>query len=174
MKFAYADPPYLRMGKKMYSKYHSDAEKWDDPNSHKELIDKLVLDYSDGWALSCNPKDLSILLPFCPEDIRICIWTKTFHQIRPTTIQYAYECVLLYKGRKENKRKPMIRDWLASSIAMKKGLQGSKPDVFNKWILDLLNVKEEDEVHDLFSGTKGLEEVAKTLNLKVISHKETI
>jgi hypothetical protein len=68
----------------------------------------------------------------------------------------------------------MIRDWFASSIAMRKGLQGSKPDVFNKWILDLLNVKEEDEVHDLFSGTKGLEEVAKTLNLKVISHKETI
>jgi len=61
-------------------------------------------------------------------------------------------------GRKDNKRKPMVRDWLSCPIAMKKGLQGAKPDKFNDWILDLLNYQSGDTLDDLFPGTNGMAE----------------
>ena len=64
--------------------------------------------------------------------------------------------MLLHGGRKDNKRKPMVRDWMASSIAMRKGLVGAKPLVFNLWILDLLNYKQGDQLDDLFPGSNGM------------------
>ena len=155
MKFAYADPPYYTMGKKMYGSLHLEAAIWDEKETHIALIDRLILEYPDGWAMSCNPANLHWLLTN-RENIRVCAWTKTFHQIRGTTNQYAWEAVLLYGGRKDNKRKPMVRDWLSCPIAMKKGLQGAKPDAFNNWILDLLNLQDGDVLDDLFSGTGSM------------------
>jgi hypothetical protein len=155
MKFAYADPPYLGMGKKMYGKLHENAAIWDAVENQRDLIRNLIKDYPDGWAMSCNPKDLQYLL--IDPNIRVCAWTKTFHQIRQTTVQYAWEAVLLYGGRVEGKRKPMVRDWVSGVIAMRKGLQGAKPDYFNNWILDLLNAKEGDLMVDMFSGSKSMQ-----------------
>jgi hypothetical protein len=156
MKFAYADPPYHGMGKKMYGELHPEAAKWDDKQSHIDLIAELTEKYPDGWAFSCNPRDLAWLLPHCPEETRVCVWTKTFHQIRPTTVQFAWEPVLLYKGRKDHKRKPMVRDWLSCAAARKKGLQGAKPDQFNDWVLQLLNAQKGDTIVDLFPGSNGM------------------
>lgn len=155
MKFAYADPPYYTMGKKMYGSLHPEASIWDEKETHIALIDRLITEYPDGWAMSCNPANLHWLLAN-RGNIRVCAWTKTFHQIRGTTNQYAWEAVLLYGGRKDNKRKPMVRDWLSCPIAMKKGLQGAKPDAFNNWILDLLNIQNGDVLDDLFSGTGSM------------------
>jgi len=109
MKFAYADPPYFKMGKKMYAEFHDEAEIWDHQQTHLDLIKRLDDEYPDGWALSCNPSNLSWMLPAAPS-LRICAWTKTFHQIRPTSVQYAWESVLLRGGRNDAKRKPMVRD----------------------------------------------------------------
>jgi hypothetical protein len=162
-RFAYADPPYFTMGKKMYGSLHPDAEMWDQKESHINLIDRLLHEYPDGWALSCNPKDLWWILAE-RENIRVCAWTKTFHQIRGTTNQYAWEAVLLYGGRKDNKRKPMVRDWLSCPIAMRKGLQGAKPSAFNHWILDLLNYQKGDLVDDLFPGSHGMAEAIEQRN----------
>ena len=154
MKFAYADPPYFKQGKKHYGKLHDQAEIWDGKQAHWDLIDRLMGEYPDGWALSCNPSDLSWIIKH--DGIRICAWTKTFHQIRPVTNQYAWEAVLLYGGRTVYKRKPMVRDWLSCSIAMKKGLVGAKPDAFNQWILDLLNYENGDTLDDLFPGSNSM------------------
>jgi hypothetical protein len=156
MKFAYADPPYYKQGKRLYGKLHDEAELWDAKQAHWDLIDRLMVEYPDGWALSCNPSDLSWIIKH--DGIRICAWTKTFHQIRPTTVQYAWEAVLLYGGRKDNKRKPMVRDWISCRIAMKKGLTGAKPSEFNQWILELLNYQNGDQLDDLFPGTHGMAE----------------
>ena len=164
MKFAYADPPYYKQGKKHYGKLHADAVKWDDQQAHIDLIDQLIDHYPDGWAMSCNPANLHFLLR--PE-IRVAVWCKTFHQIRPTTVQYAYEPVLFMGGRKDNKRAPMVRDWLTSSIAIKKGLVGAKPDVFNNWVLDLLNFQFGDTLDDLFPGSGGMGEVVHRRNSQV-------
>jgi hypothetical protein len=157
MKFAYADPPYYKHGKRLYKDLHPDAAIWDSQQSHLDLIDKLYTEYPDGFALSCNPSDLAWILPVYP-DLRVCVWAKTFHQIRPTTVQYAWEAVLLYGGRKDNKRKPMVRDWISCARSMRKGLVGAKPLTFNLWILDLLNYQAGDQLDDLFPGTNGMAE----------------
>jgi hypothetical protein len=155
MKFAYADPPYFKQGKRLYGKLHDQADIWDGKQAHWDLIDHLMTEYPDGWALSCNPADLTWIIKH--DGIRICAWTKTFHQIRPVTNQYAWEAVLLYGGRIVYKRKPMVRDWLSCSTAMKKGLVGAKPNAFNQWILDLLNYEKGDTLDDLFPGSNSMQ-----------------
>ena len=154
MKFGYADPPYFGNGKSKYG-----YPEWDTKERHIELIKYLIESFPDGWVLCCNPKDLVWLLPHCPEGTRVCAWCKTFHQIRPTTVQYAWEPVIFYGGRKENGRKPMIRDWMACARTNRKGLQGAKPILFNEWVLRLLNFKKGDKLIDLFPGTGGMGEV---------------
>lgn len=94
----------------------------------------------------------------------MCAWTKTFHQIRPTTVQFAWEPVLLYRGRKDHKRKPMVRDWISGVATKRKGLPGAKPDYFNDWILLLLNYQKGDTIDDLFPGTNGMAEAVKRVD----------
>lgn len=156
MKFAYADPPYFGCGKSLYGKHHPEAAIWDDKQTHIDLANKLLEEYPDGWVLSLNPRDLKMYLNAPPDDVRVGSWVKTFHQIRPTTTQYAWEPVVFYGGRKDNKRNPMIRDWIQANATRQRGLPGAKPDLFNRWVLDLLNYQDGDVVDDLFPGTGGL------------------
>ena len=167
MKFAYADPPYHRMGKRMYGVHHDEAAIWDDKQTHLALIDRLVSEFSDGWAMSCNPADLQWLLPHCPPTVRVAAWTKTFHQIRPlASVQYAWEPVIWDGGRQLRNRKPMVRDWLSCARSMKKGLPGAKPHQFNCWVLDLLGYDPtEDDIVDLFPGTHGMTAAANEMKL---------
>ena len=144
MKFAYADPPYLGMGKK-YSVLHPEAEIWDDPKSHTDLVKRLSDEYPDGWAVSLSVPSLKLYLSACPSDVRIGTWTKTFHQIRVNVpIQYAWEPVIWRGGRKETPVKPMVRDWHSGRIAMKKNFYGAKPQDFNLWVLNLLQYRKGD------------------------------
>ena len=160
MRFAYADPPYLGNGKRLYAPFHSDSQKYDTHEAHYELITKLLSDYPDGWALSCNPKDLVWILPRLPATVRVCAWVKTFHQIRVNvSIQYAWEAVIVSGGRDMRHRRPMTRDYLSSCIAMRKGLPGAKPNQFYNWLIDVLGWQENDEIIDLFPGTYGLQKV---------------
>ena len=161
MKFAYADPPYFKQGKRLYEEFHDEAHLWDSKQSHIDLIKRLIEEYPDGWALSCNPVDLKWIL--IDDEIRICVWTKTFHQIRPSSVQYAWEAVLLYRGRK-GKRNPMVRDWISGHPAMRKGLPGAKPDYFNDWILKLLNYQKGDTLDDIFPGTNGMAEAVRRVD----------
>lgn len=156
MKFAYADPPYYQLGKKLYEVHHPQANIWDDKQTHIDLITRLTNEYPDGWALSCNPRDLTWILPHCPEDIRVGSWCKTWHQIRPTSTQFSWEAVLWRTIKKDPKR-PMIRDWIIGAATKQKGLPGAKPHYFNRWILDLLVYDHnEDSLDDIFPGTNGM------------------
>lgn len=155
MIFAYADPPYLGCGK-LYAKHHPDALMRDDPQAHIDLVTRLADEYPDGWVLSCNPRDLRMYLNAAPSDVRVGAWCKTWHQIRPTTTQFAWEPVLFMGGRKDNKRAPMVRDWLQANATRQRGLPGAKPEAFNRWVMDLLNYQEGDVLHDLFPGTGGM------------------
>lgn len=155
-KLAYADPPYFGMGKKMYQKHHDQAYIWDDKMSHINLINKMESNY-DGWALSCNPKDLTWLLPECPDKTRTAVWVKPFAQIRPVMTQYMFEVVLFKTTKKLGSRKPMVKDWLMASPTKQTGLQGSKPIDFNKWVLNLLGYQKGDQMDVLFSGTGSME-----------------
>jgi len=164
MKFAYADPPYFGCGASHYGEHHPEAAAWDDRQTHLNLIARLCDDYPDGWVLSLNPRDLSWQLPACPDDARVAAWCKTWHQIRPTTVQFAWEPVIFRGGRKDPKRSPMIRDWLSCAVTRQRGLKGAKPEQFNQWVLDLLAFDpEQDTVDDLFPGTGGLALAGQTL-----------
>lgn len=159
MRFAYADPPYFGQGKKRYSEFHPEAHIWDEKETHINLVQRLISEFPDGWALSCNPADLSWLLPHCP-NARVAAWCKTFHQIWPkATVQFAWEPVIWCGGRKVPNRKPMVRDWIACARSMKKGMIGAKPETFNQWVLDLLGFEPGDDLVDLFPGSGGMTEL---------------
>lgn len=156
MRFAYADPPYLGMGKK-YAELHPEAEVWDDPQSHIDLVHRLSDEYPDGWAVSLSVPSLTTYLSACPDDVRIGVWTKTFHQIRyKLPVQYAWEPVIWRGGRKDTPVKPMVRDWHSGRIAMKKNFYGAKPLDFNMWILSLLQYQQGDELVDVFPGSGSM------------------
>jgi hypothetical protein len=72
------------------------------------------------------------------------------------TVNYSWEPVLLYGGRKEKNRRPFVKDSCVGPRAMKQGLRGSKPGYFNDWVLDLLNYQPGDQLDDLFPGTRGM------------------
>ena len=160
MRFAYADPPYFGCGKSHYAEHHPDAAIWDDRQTHLDLIGRLVSEYPDGWALSCNPRDLGWLLPACPDVVRVAAWCKTYHQIRPSAVQHAWEPVIWRGGRNIKGRNPLVRDWLIGNAdrgnVPKNHVPGSKPQTFNRWVLDLLGYQDGDTLDDLFPGTAGM------------------
>lgn len=156
MKFAYADPPYRGCCGR-YDHYHPDGLCWDDLTTHVALIGRLAAEYPDGWALSCNPRDLRELLPAAPFDVRVAAWCKTWHQIRPTTVQFAWEPVIWCGGRKDPKRTPMVRDWVICAATRGTGTVGAKPAQFNQWVLDLLGYDPDlDTLTDLYPGSAGM------------------
>lgn len=152
MRFAYADPPYIGQAKRYYNCAEID---------HAALIARLIDEFPDGWALSLSSPSLKIILPLCPDDVRIAAWVKPFcafkRGVRPA---YAWEPVIFRGGRNKNAPVPekggkqiTPKDYIAANITLKKGLVGAKPEAFCSWILDLLNVQIGDDLVDLFPGT---------------------
>ena len=151
MIFAYADPPYVGQAKRHYG---------DEEVDHEALIKKLVTEFPDGWALSCSSPSLRMLLPLCPEDVRVMAWVKPFAVFKPNVgVAYAWEPVIVRGGRKRTRRQLTVRDWVSANITLKKGLVGAKPEAFYRWLLDVLNTQDEDEVVDMFPGTATLQDV---------------
>lgn len=177
MRFCFADPVYLGCAH-LYPE-HPNSRVWNDPETHRALIDVLSVAYPDGWALCCSAPSLRVLLPACPPDVRIGSWVKTFcafkKGVRPA---YAWEPVIFRGGR--NKKHPppekggkqttpkdfllddtaQMEPWdgvlspaFAGPITLKKGLTGAKSEKFCSWVLDLLNVQPGDTVVDLYPGT---------------------
>lgn len=153
MRFAYADPPYLGCGR-LYAAHHESALDFDDPECHRQLISRLVDEYPDGWAMSLSTPSLRTILPMCPADCRVSAWVKPFAVFKPNVNPaYAWEPVIFRGGRKRGRKEQTVRDWLACSIALRKGLTGAKPREFCRWIFDLLGATQGDEFDDLYPGT---------------------
>jgi hypothetical protein len=153
MKFAYADPPYLGCGKRLYAPFHPDAADWDEPETHRQLIDRLS-DEFEAWALSLHVPSLRVLLPMCPGDVRVVAWCKSFAAFKPNVNPaFAWEPVIIRGGRKRDRKARTIRDWVVEPITMLRGLLGAKPDRFCWWIFDLLGAEPGDDFHDLFPGS---------------------
>lgn len=166
MKFAYADPPYLGQGQKHYGKHHQEAHIWDSIEAHKNLVDLLVKEYPDGWALSLSSTSLQKYLQFCPEDVRIMSWVKPFAAFKKNVrVAYTWEPVIVWRGRlrSEDGATP-CRDHISESITMQKGLVGAKPEKFCSWILDVLGWKNGDDLIDIFPGTGVMQKVINQRN----------
>lgn len=154
MKFAYADPPYLGQGKRLYGKLHPAAALYDTLDAHKKLVDRLVEEYPDGWAMSLSSTTLRDILPLCPPDVRVMSWVKPFAVFKPNVgLAYTWEPVIFRGGRRITRQERTVKDHLIESIALKKGLTGAKPPRFCVWVLSALNVKSGDTLDDIFPGT---------------------
>jgi hypothetical protein len=159
VKFAYADPPYLGCGR-LYARHHPDAMAWDDPETHRRLIERLSDEWPDGWALSLHAPSLRTLLPMCPPDVRVGAACKDFCQIRTLRVQYAWEPVIWRGGRSDRSgwlTDGIVRDWInygnRPAARTADSLTGRKPMAFSAWVFDLLGAEPGDTLDDLFPGT---------------------
>jgi hypothetical protein len=142
MRIAYADPPYLGCANKYPEKKEVD---------HVELIAQLQT--YDAWALSCHSPSLKVLLPMCPDNVRVAAWVKPFCTFKVNVNPaYAWEPVL-FVPLKRDRYVDTVRDWVISNITLKKGVVGAKPTDFCFWLFELLGAGEQDELDDLFPGT---------------------
>lgn len=167
---AYADPPYIGQSKKHYGEHADYAGEVD----HGQLLDRLISDYPDGWALSLHVPSLGVILSMCEDrglslmggDIRIASWCKTFGAYkRNVRVAYVWEPVIFKPPRRLEGSVP-TRDFctdgddgepvLFESITMKKGLSGAKPDRFSYWLFNVLGLRPQDELHDLFPGSRAV------------------
>ena len=159
MRFAFADPPYLGMAR-LYADRHPEAMIWDDVETHRALIERLVRDYPDGWALCLHEPSLRALLPLVPAEARVAAWVKPFAAFkRNVTRAWTWEPVIFCGGRPIPREAPTWRDHLSEPIALRKGLPGAKPWRFCEWVLDGLNWQRGDTLDDLFPGTGVMGEV---------------
>ena len=146
MRFAYADPPYQGQAK-LYS----------NEDIAKEVNYELLIAYLnefDGWALSLSSPSLRTILPMCPDDVRVMAWVKPFASFKPGVgLAYAWEPVIVRGGRKRLRTEATVRDWVAESITLKRGLTGAKPAAFCRWIFEVLNINKVDEFVDVCPGT---------------------
>lgn len=144
MRLAFADPPYLGCAHLYPEKQEVD---------HQALIARLV-EY-DGWALSCSSPSLKVLLPMCPDNVRIGAFVKPFASFKPgVNPAYAWEPVLFKPARDKHGRDiETVRDWVSANITLKKGLVGAKPTSFCYWLFRILGAEPTDTFDDLFPGT---------------------
>lgn len=148
MRFAYADPPYVGQAKKLYGC---------DEVDHPALIERLVCEYPDGWVLSASSPSLRLILPLCPDDVRVMAWVKPFCIFKPgVNPAYAWEPVTVRGGRKRTRQQPTVRDWVSANVTLKRGLVGAKPEAFSLWLFDVLNAEPGDILDDLFPGTRAV------------------
>ena len=156
MKFAYADPPYLGLGK-FYADRHPEAMTWDDPETHRTLIQRLCDEYPDGWVMSLHGPALRTILPMCPDKARVGAWVKPFCSFKKhVNPAYAWEPVIFLGGRRRDLSQPTTRDWVAESITLQRGLVGAKPRGFCRWVFDLLGAERGDVLDDIFPGTNAV------------------
>ena len=145
----YADPPYLGQAKRYYDSKEVD---------HKELIMNLLT--YDGWALSCSSPSLKILIPMVNEfilDYRIGVWVKPFCAFKANVNPaYAWEPVIFKPARARGREKLTVRDWVSTSITLKRGLVGAKPEAFAFWLFEVLGAEPTDEFIDMFPGTRAV------------------
>jgi hypothetical protein len=158
VKAAYADPPYLGCGSKHYGHLHDAAAEYDDPMTHKRLVERLG-DEFDSWALSLHEPSLRVILPFCPADVRVGVWVKPFASFKKNvTRAYTWEPVIFRFKRPIPKERDTWRDHVSAPIAMRRGFPGAKPDKVCFWIFEGLSLEPDDDFQDLFPGSGAVGE----------------
>lgn len=152
MKFAYADPPYPGQAKKHYTNDPSGIKPAE--VDHVELVERLMREYPDGWALSTSSTALQDVLAMCPKGVRVMAWVKPFCSFKVgVNPAYAWEPVVVWRGRKRGRNVPTVRDWVSANITLRKGTHGAKPEAFVLWLFEVLNIQPGDYFDDLFPGS---------------------
>lgn len=155
LRFAFADPPYLGMCGRYDHDHGGDGRCWDDPETHRLLIERL--ETYDGWALCLHVPSLAQMLSMVPGDVRVMAWVKTWASWKPGVYPAAaWEPVIIRGARKRrwaHGDADTPRDWHAC-VAHQKGFFGAKPPSMVWWVLDCLGVDPSvDSLDDLFHGS---------------------
>lgn len=158
LRFGFADPPYPGQAHRHYGSHPDFAGEVD----HAALIERLMAEFADGWALCSGARMITDVVPLLPEGIRTLAWCKPMTPFKPgVSVQFGWEPVYLWGGRRRARLAPMIRDWLMLSPEQWSftgnkpagAVIGMKPAAFCRWIFDCLGAREGDELVDLFPGS---------------------
>lgn len=155
LRFAYADPPYP--GKAGYYVGHPDYRGEVD---HEELLERLMADFPDGWALSTSAAALPRLLPSCPPAVRVAAWVRGERPTAAWAPLSAWEPVIVHGGRgylsSVDARRVDALVHVARARTTDPGrVIGTKPAAFYYWLFDLLGALPGDDLEDLFPGSGG-------------------
>lgn len=148
MTFAYADPPYPGLARR----YYGDGEV-----DHRQLVDRLVADYPDGWALSTSSEALRDVWALCPDGTRLAVWVNGPRKTKSYTALRAFEALLVFGGRV--RREAVVEDlsdvlqWRGRQHSHPGALVGMKPAAFCEWMFRLLGASRLDRLDDLFPGS---------------------
>jgi hypothetical protein len=154
MRMAYADPPYPGQSRRHYGDHPDYAGEVD----HAALIERLRLEYADGWALSTSSTSLREIWNLCPE-ARVAVWTKGFSAFKNQRVTFAWEPILyVARGGAAENIGHFVRDWVSAMppIFTRSNIdstKGQKPDEFCFWLFDLLGLRHDDTFDDLFPGS---------------------
>lgn len=152
MRLGYADPPYIGCAH-LYRDHPDYAGEVD----HAALLGRLQSEF-DGWVLhtSATPEAIAVLAPLIVGlGARWMSWVKPFAAFkRNVSVAYAWEPVIVKPARKPVVSKRLVmRDWIDSSITLKRGLTGAKPEAVCHWAFEMMGARPDDELIDLFPGT---------------------
>lgn len=151
--FAYADPPYPGMSWRYYRDHPDYAGEVD----HRHLIDELVANYPDGWALSTSSKTLRMVLALIPAEveIRVGAWTKPMPPGAAMRARCGWEPVIFSGGRPRPDDAPTLLDWVhaAPPRTLPGQVVGTKPSTFSAWVFNVLGAQPGDQLDDLFPGS---------------------
>jgi hypothetical protein len=157
LRLAYADPPYPGLAER----YYADHPDFGGEVDHVELVERLVAEFPDGWALSTSSPALPAVLSSCPPAVRVAAW---FRGERPTTSYRplsAWEPVI-YCGGRAYPSPPAARRLDALVHVARRRLTdphwvtGAKPAAFCFWLFDLVGALPGDEFVDLYPGSGGV------------------
>jgi len=152
MRIAYADPPYIGC-----AHYYEENQEV----NHLDLTKTLCTEY-DGWALSLHSPSLPMITNMLElegfhaldGDYRIGAWVKPFCSFKKhVNPAYAWEPIIFRCARSGAMDKDTVRDWVAESITLKRGMVGVKPRAVAWWLFELLGADPMDEFIDMYPGT---------------------
>jgi hypothetical protein len=153
MRFAYADPPYP--GRAHYYPERAEVD-------HRALVERVVAEFEDGWALSTSAEALQEVLALCPVGVRVCAWQRAVRPTRSKRPISAWEPLIVCGGRELPLDRPQtVRAALAYGgrfRAFPGAITGMKPPQFAVWMFCQLGARPGDELVDLYPGSGAIGE----------------
>lgn len=165
-RLAYADPPYPGQARSRYNGTEVD---------HAALIAQLDAEF-DAWALSTSASALRSVWNLAPH-ARCGAWLKTWAPNGWSRVRWSWEPVLFVSARRGLKPGQRSEVWdglvCAPNCAIGSWQEvtgkggGSKPYAFVRWVLDLLDYEDGDELVDLFPGSGNVSRFAAIEHLEL-------
>jgi hypothetical protein len=140
--------------------HHPEANEWDDPGRHRQLLLDLMRDY-DGFAIATSADGIEAYRPL-PPPARVMIWVKSNAQPGAHRLRSMWEAVIVYPaaGRRSNLGGVGSTPDVLIAPAPRRKFRGAKPREWVEWVLAALTHNPDtDTVDDLFSGSGAVAEV---------------